>query len=256
MSQVAKGEFAVSLQPLALEGAEPEWKLNRMSIDKQISGDLVGSSKGAMLSAMTAHEGLRRLLSPIERVSGALHGRRGIVRAAAHRRHESRRAVVDSSQSCLTPARRASSGLKVTSRSTSRARQALLRVCIPRLPATEPTRDVTGCATSMSPVEQLRTALAGLPGTAQHPSRFGSGENTAWSVAGREFAHLHADDLLDLRLPLSRAVPACAPIRGRTFASPPRSGWSLSFTPPEDVAHLATLARIAWDAAKAAKSLD
>jgi Protein of unknown function (DUF3224) len=76
MNQVAKGEFAVSLQPLALEGVEPEWKLSRMSIDKQISGDLVGSSKGAMLSAMTATKGSAGYVA-IERVSGVLHGKRG-----------------------------------------------------------------------------------------------------------------------------------------------------------------------------------
>ena len=76
MSRVAKGEFAVSLQPLALEGAEAEWKLSRMSIDKQISGDLVGSSKGAMLSAMTATKGSAGYVA-IERVTGTLRGRKG-----------------------------------------------------------------------------------------------------------------------------------------------------------------------------------
>jgi hypothetical protein len=101
----------------------------------------------------------------------------------------------------------------------------------------------------MSPVEQLRTALAGLPGTAQHPSRFGSGENTAWSVAGREFAHLHADDLLDLRLP--RAVQAGLRADPRAHFRKSASQWlEFEFHSPEDVAHLATLARIAWDAAK------
>jgi hypothetical protein len=76
MSQVAKGEFVVSLQALALEGTEPDWQLSRMSVDKQISGDLVGHSKGAMLSAMTATKGSAGYVA-IERVSGALHGKRG-----------------------------------------------------------------------------------------------------------------------------------------------------------------------------------
>ena len=43
---------------------------------QQISGDLVASSKGAMLSAMTATKGSAGYVA-IERVSGALHGRRG-----------------------------------------------------------------------------------------------------------------------------------------------------------------------------------
>ena len=34
----------------------------------------------------------------------------------------------------------------------------------------------------------------------------GSHRNPAWSVSGREFAHLHTDDLIDLRLP--RAIQA------------------------------------------------
>lgn len=40
MVHTAKGEFVVSVKPLAFEGADPEFKLGRMSIDKQISGRL------------------------------------------------------------------------------------------------------------------------------------------------------------------------------------------------------------------------
>ena len=47
-----------------------------MSIDKQFHGDLTGTGKGEMLSAMTAVEGSAGYVA-IERVSGCLHGRTG-----------------------------------------------------------------------------------------------------------------------------------------------------------------------------------
>lgn len=76
MSHQARGTFEVTLQPLAFEGAEPEWKLGRMSIDKQISGDLVATTRGQMLSAMTGTKGSAGYVA-IERVTGTLHGRKG-----------------------------------------------------------------------------------------------------------------------------------------------------------------------------------
>jgi Protein of unknown function (DUF3224) len=76
MSQVAKGEFTVSLQPLTFEGVDAEAQLGRMSIDKQITGDLVAITKGQMLSAMTNTKGSAGYVA-IERVSGTLNGRRG-----------------------------------------------------------------------------------------------------------------------------------------------------------------------------------
>jgi len=101
----------------------------------------------------------------------------------------------------------------------------------------------------MSPVEQLRIELSRLPDVKQSPSRFGSHGNLAWSVSGREFAHLHADDLLDLRLP--RAVQAehrsdpKAHFRGAT------SEWlEFEFHTMDDVAELAKLIHAAWAAAK------
>lgn len=76
MSHQARGTFEVTLQPLAFEGAEPEWKLGRMSIDKQVSGDLVATTRGQMLSAMTGTKGSAGYVA-MERVTGTLHGRRG-----------------------------------------------------------------------------------------------------------------------------------------------------------------------------------
>ncbi len=76
MAQTARGEFVVSLKPLAFEGADPEFKLGRMSIDKEISGDLTASTTGQMLTAMTGVHGSAGYVA-IERVAGVLDGRRG-----------------------------------------------------------------------------------------------------------------------------------------------------------------------------------
>ena len=76
MIQTARGEFVVSLKPLAFEGADPELKLGRMSIDKQITGDLTASTVGQMLSAMTSTDGSAGYVA-IERVAGVLNGKRG-----------------------------------------------------------------------------------------------------------------------------------------------------------------------------------
>ena len=76
MSQVAKGEFTVSFQPLTFEGVDAEAQLGRMSIDKQIAGDLVATTKGQMLSAMTNTKGSAGYVA-IERVSGTLNGKHG-----------------------------------------------------------------------------------------------------------------------------------------------------------------------------------
>jgi hypothetical protein len=80
MNQTATGSFAVKLQPLVFEGADPAIdagaKLARMLIDKQISGDLVATTKGQMLSAMTNTKGSAGYVA-IEKVQGFLHGKRG-----------------------------------------------------------------------------------------------------------------------------------------------------------------------------------
>lgn len=76
MNQIAKGEFVVSLTPLTFEGADPESNLGRMSIDKQISGDLTANAVGQMLSAMTGTSGSAGYVA-IERVEGVLNGKRG-----------------------------------------------------------------------------------------------------------------------------------------------------------------------------------
>jgi len=76
MAQTARGQFVVSMKPLAFEGANPEFKLGRMSIDKQLIGDLTASTVGQMLSAMTDIDGSAGYVA-IERVAGVLNGKRG-----------------------------------------------------------------------------------------------------------------------------------------------------------------------------------
>jgi hypothetical protein len=76
MNFIAKGAFQVKLVPLAFEGQAADSKLGRMSIDKQISGDLEAVTSGQMLSAITDTKGSAGYVA-IERVTGALHGRKG-----------------------------------------------------------------------------------------------------------------------------------------------------------------------------------
>jgi len=76
MSAIAKGSFKVKLQPLAFEGQPEGSQLGRMSIDKEIAGDLVATTQGQMLSAFGEVKGSAGYVA-IERVEGTLHGRKG-----------------------------------------------------------------------------------------------------------------------------------------------------------------------------------
>lgn len=76
MSQLAQGTFEVKLQPMPFEGSDPAWKLFRQSIEKRISGDLVATTTGQMISAMTDTEGSAGYVA-MERVDGTLHGKVG-----------------------------------------------------------------------------------------------------------------------------------------------------------------------------------
>jgi hypothetical protein len=101
----------------------------------------------------------------------------------------------------------------------------------------------------MSASDQLRAGLSALPGVAQAPSRIGSERSPAWFVGSREFAHLHSDSLLDLRLP----QPLQARLRNDPRAHFRRnsSAWlELEFRTAQDVADLLRLARQAAAAAK------
>lgn len=76
MTRIARGTFTVQLAPLAFEGQAEGSKLGRMSIDKQIAGDLVATTRGQMLSATTGESGSAAYVA-IERVEGRLHERAG-----------------------------------------------------------------------------------------------------------------------------------------------------------------------------------
>lgn len=76
MNKIAKGTFVVKLLPLTVEGQPEGTKLGRMAIDKTISGDLVATTAGQMLSAMSEVKGSAGYVA-IERVDGTLNGRKG-----------------------------------------------------------------------------------------------------------------------------------------------------------------------------------
>ena len=76
MTLVARGTFVVKLVPLPFDGQPSGSKLGRMSIDKQVVGDLIATTSGQMLSAMTDTKGSAGYVA-IERVEGTLHGKAG-----------------------------------------------------------------------------------------------------------------------------------------------------------------------------------
>ena len=96
---------------------------------------------------------------------------------------------------------------------------------------------------------QLTAQINALPGVREGTSRVGRSGKTAWFVSGREFAHLHADDLLDLRLPRELQES----LRGdpRAHFRKSRSEWlELEFHDAEDIEFLVSLVRHARAAAK------
>ena len=72
----AQGTFEVKLTPHSTDEEPQGSTLGRLSIDKTFRGDLEGTSKGEMLSAGTRTKGSAGYVA-IERVTGALRGRRG-----------------------------------------------------------------------------------------------------------------------------------------------------------------------------------
>jgi hypothetical protein len=76
MTVHASGSFEVKLAALDPADESDGVTLGRMSLDKQFLGDLQGSSKGQMLSVLSAQDGSGGYVA-VERVSGSLKGRRG-----------------------------------------------------------------------------------------------------------------------------------------------------------------------------------
>jgi Protein of unknown function (DUF3224) len=75
VSNHATGTFDVKITPQAPDDPA-ETSLGRMSIEKQLHGDLEGTSKGQMLTGMTSVKGSAGYVA-IEKVTGKLHGRNG-----------------------------------------------------------------------------------------------------------------------------------------------------------------------------------
>jgi len=72
----ATGTFDVKLNPQPAEENVGDASVGRMSLEKQIHGDLEGTSKGQMLTGMSEIEGSGAYVA-IERVNGTLNGRKG-----------------------------------------------------------------------------------------------------------------------------------------------------------------------------------
>jgi hypothetical protein len=72
----ASGPFEVKLVPQTPNGIFENATTGRMTIDKQFHGDLEGTSKGQMLTAMTETKGSAGYVA-IERVTGTLKGLNG-----------------------------------------------------------------------------------------------------------------------------------------------------------------------------------
>lgn len=76
MTHIAKGSFAVQIQPQGEPGGADGVSLGRMALDKTFEGDFTGTGRGQMLTAMTSVKGSAGYVA-IEQVSGTLQGRRG-----------------------------------------------------------------------------------------------------------------------------------------------------------------------------------
>jgi len=100
----------------------------------------------------------------------------------------------------------------------------------------------------MTPARQLRESLNALPGVVEAGSRFSSNHATAWQIDGREFAHLHSNSLLDLRLPGAMQARLRHDPRAH-FRRRPSAWVEFEFHNARDVADLLRLAREAAAAA-------
>ena len=76
MSHHATGTFEVKLTPQTSDDKSADPNLGRMTIEKQIHGDLQATSTGQMLTAGTNVKGSAGYVA-IERVSGTLNGLKG-----------------------------------------------------------------------------------------------------------------------------------------------------------------------------------
>lgn len=73
----ASGTFEVKLAPAGNDSTPEGPNLGRMSIDKTFSGELVGVSKGEMITAAGITVKESAAYSAVERVTGTLNGKKG-----------------------------------------------------------------------------------------------------------------------------------------------------------------------------------
>jgi hypothetical protein len=78
MASRASGTFEVTLTPQPSTDDADGSTVGRLLINKQFHGNLEAESKGQMLTAGTSVKGSAGYVA-IERVSGSLHGRSGIL---------------------------------------------------------------------------------------------------------------------------------------------------------------------------------
>lgn len=76
MPMHARGTFDVKITPVPADDYADAATLGRMTIDKQFSGDITGTSKGQMLTGMGSVKG-SAAYSAIEKVTGTVNGRTG-----------------------------------------------------------------------------------------------------------------------------------------------------------------------------------
>ena len=72
----ARGRFSVSMTPQGDADVHDGVALGRMALAKTFEGDLTGTGRGQMLTALTPVQGSAGYVA-IERVEGTLHGRAG-----------------------------------------------------------------------------------------------------------------------------------------------------------------------------------
>lgn len=74
--KIAKGEFNVKIAPQPLNGPVEDAGLSRMTIDKELWGDLTGVGRGQMLASNIDAQGSGAYVA-IERITGTLGGKTG-----------------------------------------------------------------------------------------------------------------------------------------------------------------------------------
>lgn len=73
---LAKGEFDVKIAPQPLNGPAEDAGLSRLSIEKELRGDLQGNGRGQMLASNVDAQGSGAYVA-IERITGTLEGKTG-----------------------------------------------------------------------------------------------------------------------------------------------------------------------------------